>query len=77
MQSKILSKIEKILQKESLECYVVMLGNKSETSDEVTVEMTYDGDEALSCYMLENAQSILSSKIEQTNKELPSNESIG
>ncbi|MCH9633782.1 MAG: hypothetical protein S4CHLAM7_05150 [Chlamydiae bacterium] len=62
MQSKLLSKIEKLLQRETLESYVLMVCNKSE-NNELMVEMTYDGDETLGCYMLENALSILNEKI--------------
>lgn len=62
MQSKLLSKIEKILQKENLESYVLMICNKSQ-EQELMVEMSYDGDEALGCYMLENALSIMNQKI--------------
>ena len=61
MNEKILSKLEKILQKEELECYIVMICNKS-AEEELMVEMTYDGDESLGCYMLENALSILDKK---------------
>lgn len=68
MQSKLLSKIEKILQKESLESYVLMVCNKS-NNEELTVEMSYDGDETLGCYMLENALSIMNQKIKQSQDE--------
>ncbi len=64
MQSKLLSKLEKILQKESLESYVLMVCNKTD-DEELTVEMSYDGDETLGCYMLENALSILNQKIKE------------
>lgn len=74
MQTKLLSKIEKILKKESLECYVLMVCNKSETSDELLVEMTYDGDEVLGCYMLDNAKAIMEQKIKTSNHH--NNESI-
>lgn len=63
MQAKVLSKLERILKRESLECYVVMVCNKSETTDELFVEMAYEGDEVLGCYMLENARAILEQKI--------------
>ena len=66
MQSKLLSKIEKILQKESLESYVLMVCNKTD-DQELTVEMSYDGDETLGCYMLENALSILNQKIKENS----------
>lgn len=62
MRSKILSKIEKILKKESLECYVLMICNKSVSTEEMLVEMTYDGNADLGCYMLENGLSILEQK---------------
>ncbi len=68
MQTKLLSKIEKILKKESLECYVLMVCNKSEASDELLVEMTYDGDEVLGCYMLDNAKAIMEQKIKTFNQ---------
>lgn len=68
MQTKLLSKIEKILKKESLECYVLMICNKSEASDELLVEMTYDGDEVLGCYMLDNAKAIMEQKIKTFNQ---------
>lgn len=67
MQSKLLSKIEKILQRESLESYVLMVCNKTD-DEELTVEMSYDGDETLGCYMLENALSILNQKIKETQQ---------
>lgn len=67
MESKLLSKIEKLLQKESLESYVLMVCNKTE-DQELLVEMTYDGDETLGCYMLENALSILNQKIKDSNE---------
>lgn len=76
MQSKLLSKVEKLLKKESLECYVLMVCNKSETSEEMIVDMTYDGDEALGCYMLENALSILGQKAKKTDTDLPNNEPL-
>ena len=76
MLTKLLSKIEKILKKEDLECFVLMLCNKSETTDELFVEMTYDGDEVLGCYMLENARAIMDQKIKQTENDTPNNESI-
>lgn len=78
MQSKVLTKVEKLLKKESLECYVVMVCNKSETSDEMIVDMTYDGDEVLGCYMLENALSILGEKAKkpETETDSPNNEPL-
>jgi len=39
----------------------LMVCNKSE-EQELLVEMSYDGDETLGCYMLENALSILNQK---------------
>ncbi len=72
MQSKLLSKIENILKKESLESYVLMVCNKSD-NQELLVEMSYDGDETLGCYMLENALSILNQKIKD-NSELTTDE---
>lgn len=68
MESKLLSKIEKVLKKENLESYVLMVCNKTE-DEELLVEMTYDGDEALGCYMLENALSILNQKIQDNAAE--------
>lgn len=68
MESKILSKIEKLLQKESLESYILMVCNKTE-NQELLVEMTYDGDEMLGCYMLENALTILTNKIKEYSEE--------
>lgn len=67
MQSKLLSKIEKILQAESLESYVLMVCNKGE-NEELMVEMSYDGDETLGCYMLENALSIMNQKIAEQDE---------
>ncbi|MCH9632991.1 MAG: hypothetical protein S4CHLAM6_13420 [Chlamydiae bacterium] len=76
MLTKLLSKVEKILKKEDLECFVLMVCNKSETTDEIFVEMTYDGDEVLGCYMLENARAIMGQKINKTETDTPENESL-
>ena len=76
MLTKLLSRVEKILKKEGLECFVVMACNKSETSDELLVEMTYDGDEVLGCYMLENARAIMEQKIPQSETQDLDNEPL-
>jgi formylmethanofuran dehydrogenase subunit E-like metal-binding protein len=68
MESKILSKIEKLLKKESLESYVLIVCNKTE-NQELLVEMAYDGDEILGCYMLENALTILTNKIKEYSED--------
>lgn len=68
MESKLLSKIERILKKENLESYVLMVCNKTD-EQELLVEMAYDGDEALGCYMLENALAILNEKIKDNAQE--------
>lgn len=67
--SRLLSKVEKLLKKETLECYVLMVCNKSETTDEMIVDMAYDGDEVLGCYMLENALSILGKKAKDVDAQ--------
>lgn len=76
MPSKLLSKVEKLLQKESCECYVLMVCSKSETSDEMIVDMTYDGDEILGCYMLENALTILGEKAKKADSDSPNEEPL-
>lgn len=72
MESRFLSKVEKLLKKESPECYVLMVCNKSMETNELLVDMTYEGDEALGCYMLENALSIMNEKIkDKQESDLP------
>lgn len=76
MKSTLLTKIERILKKESIECYVLMLCNKSKVSEELFVEMSYEGDEVLGSYMLEKALSIMDNKIKQKNQEVTNDESL-
>ncbi len=68
MNSNFLSKVEKTLKKQGYECYILMVCNKS-SKEELLVEMSYDGDEVLGCYMLENALSIFDQKVRKPLEE--------
>lgn len=47
-------------------CYVLITCKTPTQKGEMEVEMAYDGDETLACYLLESAQSVFDQKIEQS-----------
>lgn len=60
------NKIQKFINNKKNSCYVLITCGEPNEEGKMDVEMTYEGEPFLAAYLLENAQSILEERIQNS-----------